>query len=42
MYLTKMGGIKNLNQNKKKKRILPVTAKGQDSTNMKDRKKESN
>lgn len=38
MYLTKMCGIKNENPNKKK-RFLPVTAKGQDSTNIKDRKK---
>lgn len=38
MYLIKMCGIKNENPNKKK-RFLPVTAKGQDSTNIKDRKK---
>lgn len=43
MHLTKMCGIKNENPNLKKKRFLPVTAKGQDSRNIKDRKKkESN
>lgn len=35
-----MCGIKNENPNKKK-RFLPVTAKGQDSTNIKDRKKKN-